>query len=184
MIRITQEVCLVKSGRSYATGMQFLTRPEPPPCYWHQDTVQALPDAPPLPLLDLPAPLTLDLLPGRGQRSSLPMSIQNPRHGSSAPAPRAHFPSSRPRVQPRDRDSCPPCLICLARTLCHFFGVYRFCPPGETPAEAPPGDGTQAKKFQTKNPAGACPSWGDLSISCPPCTLFLGVPPSVAVAGL
>ena len=43
----------------------------------------------------------------------------------------------------------PPCLICLPRTLCHFFGVYRFCPPGETPAEAP-GDGTQSKKIFRK----------------------------------
>ena len=32
----------------------------------------------------------------------------------------------------------PPCLICLARTLCHFLGVYRFCFPGRSQRKTTP----------------------------------------------
>jgi hypothetical protein len=59
------------------------------------------------------------------------------------------LPLPGPRGKPGDWDSLLPIHICLARTLCHFFGVYRFCPPGETQAkDTPRGMGPKPKNFK------------------------------------
>ena len=48
-----------------------------------------------------------------------------------------------------------------------FLSYTVFVPRGDPGLKMPTGL-PDSQKFQTKNPAGACPSWGDLSISQAP----------------
>ena len=56
------------------------------------------------------------------------------------PAPRSLlvplFPG--PGANPETGTPSPPMHICLLRTSCHFFGVYRFCFPGRSQRKTPP----------------------------------------------
>lgn len=69
---------------------------------------------------------------------------------STAPAQAPCAKPEKPKRETRRLGLPPPYLICLLRTSSRFFGLYRFCPAGEDPSgRHPPGDETQAQKFQT-----------------------------------
>ena len=98
-----------------------------------------------LPLADLPAPAPLSR-PAPGNPASSPCRSHT---RTAPPGPPPLLPLFPAQKGKSETGLLPPCLICLARTLCHFFGVYRFCPPGETPAEASRLMGPRAKNFKT-----------------------------------
>ena len=66
------------------------------------------------------------------------------------PAPWAHVPLFQAQKGNPETGLLPPLSYMLGPDLMPFFRRIPFLFPGEIPAEdTPPGDGTQAKKFQT-----------------------------------
>jgi hypothetical protein len=78
-----------------------------------------------------------------------------------APALTSVHPAPGLKPEPRDRDSCPPCLICPVRTRPLYFRLCLFCPPGKFRCNTPPGLLSLQKFYNQKSGRKAEPSGVD-----------------------